>query len=286
MKPELIIRIFTIVSLGGLLLAVGLRLTFAQVVESVRRCRFGLILALNFGLVPVVCALSARWTGLDRDTATAMVLLGAAPFAPVVPIFARLARADIALAAGLTSLYPAISAFLTPSVCGVALRLTTGAEEMHFSSGAVMLVLLATITLPLLCGVGLNQVAPRFSQRCLRPVEVISEAAGACSLAYVTIVEFDAIFSMSGKALLLAAVLFEICLGAGYWLGHEKGSRRVVGLGTSNRNIALALLIALNSFSGRQVVSGVVGLGLVMILLGLAHVGFWRLRDWRRGYQG
>jgi bile acid:Na+ symporter, BASS family len=279
MKPELVIRILTICSLAGLLLAVGLRLTFAQVAESVRRCRFGLILALNFAAVPVLCALGARWAGLDQDAATAMVLLGAAPFAPVVPVFARMARADLALAAGLTSIYPVISAFLTPWVCGLILKPAAGAGGLQFASGQVMLLLVATISVPLLLGVGLNHCAPRLSKRWLRPVEIVSEAAGATSLCYVTIVEFHAIVAMSGKALLVMAVVFELCFATGYALGHEQGSRRVVALGTSNRNIALALLVALQSFPNLHVVPAVVGNGLLLILLGLVHVGFWNLRD-------
>jgi bile acid:Na+ symporter, BASS family len=282
MKAELIIRIFTISSLAGLLLAVGLRLTFAQVTESVKRCRFGLIFAVNFAAVPLLCALAARWAGLDRETTTAMVLLGAAPFAPVVPIFARLSRSDIALAAGLTSIYPVLSSFLTPWVCGLVLKTATGAGELQFATGEVMLVLVATITLPLLVGVGVNQASPWLSRRWLRPVEVISEAAGACSLCFVTVVEFHSILAMSVKSLLVMAAVFEVCLAGGYWLGHEAGSRRVVALGTSNRNIALALLMALQSFPNLHVVSAVVGNGLLLILLGLAHVGYWNLRERQR----
>jgi BASS family bile acid:Na+ symporter len=129
--------------------------------------------------------------------------------------------------------------------------------------------------------VGINQVAPRFSQRWLRRVEVVSEAAGACSLCFVTFVEFDAILAMGAKAILVMAAIFEISLSAGYWLGREPGSRRVVALGTSNRNIALALLIALHSFPNQHVVSAVVGNGLLLILVGLVHVGYWNLRDRR-----
>ena len=138
MKAELIIRIFTIGSLAGLLLAVGLRLTFAEVVESVRRSRFVPILLINFAAVPLLWALAAGWAGLGRDTATAMVLLGAAPFAPVVPVFARMSRANLALAAGLTAIYPVISALLTPWVCSVALRSGAFAINLQFAPGQAM----------------------------------------------------------------------------------------------------------------------------------------------------
>lgn len=279
MQPELIIRILTVCSLAGLLLAVGLRLTFQEVSDSIRRCPFALILILNFLIVPFLCVAAVRWAGLGRDSIVAMVLLGAAPFAPAVPVFARLARADIALAAGLTSIYPVISAFVTPWVCELILEQLLGTMALRFASGQVMLVLIATTTAPLLLGVGLNHAAPHFSRRWLRRVEVVSEATGALSLGYVTFVEFDSIVGMSARALLTTAVLFELCVGAGYWLGREKSSRRVIALGTSNRNIALALLVALQNFGSLRVVSAVVGHGLVMILLGLIHVGYWRLRD-------
>ena len=52
--------------------------------------------------------------------------------------------------------------------------------------------------------------------------------------------------------------------------------RLVVALGTANRNIALALLVAVASFPGTPIVAMVVADGLLLILLGLVHVGWWR----------
>ena len=279
MKPELVIRILTVGSLAGLLLTVGLRLTLAQVSESVRRCRFVWILLLNFLVVPVGCAVAAKCLRLDRDTTTALVLLGAAPFAPVVPVFARMARADLALAAGLTSIYPVLSAVLTPWVCRLVLRQTTDSAGFQFGSVEVMLVLAATITLPLLAGIGLNQLAPGLSHRWLRALETASEALGALSLVFVTVAEFGSIVAMTANSALAVALVFELSLAAGYCLGHTRGSRRVLALGTSNRNIALAILVALQAFPHTRVLAAVVGNGLLLIALGLAHVGYWRLRD-------
>lgn len=282
MNPEIIIRLLTISSLAGLLLAVGLRLRFDQVLDSIKRCRFLLILVVNFLGVPLLCALAARIFGLGRETAVAMVLLGAAPFAPVVPVFARLARADLALAAGLTSIYPVLSALATPWVCDLVLRRVAGVQALQSSSWQVMAVLVGTTTLPLLLGVCLNHYFPRFAQRALRPLEVVSEATGALSLIFVTTVEFGSILAMTGKSLLVMALVFEACLLAGYSLGTSTGTRRVVALGTSNRNIALAILVALQSFPGLHVVSAVVGNGLLLILFGLFHVGCWRWIDLRK----
>jgi BASS family bile acid:Na+ symporter len=112
----------------------------------------------------------------------------------------------------------------------------------------------------------------------LRPVEVISEAVGALSLAFVTVVEFKTILATNWKALLAMALVSELALLAGYVVGGaSKESRRVVALGTSNRNIALAVLVAISSFAGTPVVGAVVANGLLLILLGLLHVAWWRL---------
>ena len=280
MTAELIIRALTIGALAGLLGAVGLRLRFQQITEAVRQCRFFTILAVNFLAVPGLCAGVAYALQVDRETLIAMVLLGAAPFAPVVPVFARMARADLALAAGMTSVYPVISALLTPAICEQILSALAGTKAAGFSFGRVLMVLVATITVPILAGMGVKRFWPRVAERLLRPMEIISEGLGAISLAFVTVVEFGSIVHLGGRAFLATLIVFELSLAVGWWMGgKEVRKRRVIALGTSNRNIALALLVAIESFPNTRVVSAVVGNGLVLILLGLIHVGWWRWKE-------
>ena len=283
MKSETIIRVLTVGSLSGLLLGVGLRLTGGQVLASLRKCRLGLIIVVNFAVVPALAVAMARAFRLGIDLSTGMVLLAAAPFAPVVPVFARMARADLALAAGLTTLFPVLSAFLTPWVCEVTLRAVPDAGAVRFSAGGVLLVLLGTITLPLALGIAVNHLAPALGRRALRPVEIISEFTGAVSLAFVTITELRSVLAIGWVPLLVMALVSEVSLLLGWAIGGpERGARRVVGLGTSNRNIALALLVAIQSFAGTPVVPAVVANGLLLILLGLLHVALWRLGPERR----
>jgi BASS family bile acid:Na+ symporter len=283
MKTETIVRVLTGSALSGLLLGVGLRLTVGQVVESLRKCRFALIVLVNFLVVPALAVAAVRAFGIGPELSIGMILLAAAPFAPVVPVFARMARADLALAAGLTSLFPVLSAFLTPLVCAVALRAVPDVGAVHFDMGVVLLTLLGTITLPLGVGVTVSHFAPRLGRRVLRPVEIISEATGALSLAFVTTTELRSILATGGKALLAMALVSEASLVLGWMMGGpERGARRVVGLGTSNRNIALALLVAIQSFAGTPVVPAVVANGLLLILLGLMHVAIWRFEPEQR----
>ena len=135
-----------------------------------------------------------------------------------------MARADLALATGLTSVFPVLSAFLTPIVCEIALKAVPDAGAIRFNLPGVLLTL------------------------------------------------------VTGLAILARyGLVAELSLGLGYWLcGGSAGSRQVVELGTSNRNIALALLMAVQSFAGTPVMSAVVANGLLLILLGLLHVAWWR----------
>lgn len=273
------IRLLTMTSLIGLLFAVGLRLSWDRMRDSIRRSRLGWIVPANFLLVPALALGVVRGFGLPTPAAVGMLLLAAAPFAPVVPIFTKMARADMALAGTLTALFPFFSAFLTPLICELSLRPLLGAGLLKFNCLAILAVLVSTITLPLVAGVAFSRFLPALGRRLLGPLDIMAEGAGAASLAFVTVTEFPAIVSTGWKPLLAMALVSELSLALGYGLtGASIGTRRVIALGTSNRNIALALLVALESFPGTPIVAAVVANGLLLIFLGLAHVAFWRFR--------
>ena len=60
----------------------------------------------------------------------------------------------------------------------------------------------------------------------------------------------------------------------------------MIAFGTTNRNIALGILVAVDGFSGTGVMAAVVADGLLLIFLGLFHVALYRLhrlfKDWSR----
>ena len=230
METENIVRLLTIGSLAGLLAAVGMRLTTRQVAHALRERRLGLIVAVNFVVVPALVLVATKLGGLGSEVTIGMILLAAAPFAPVVPVFARMARADLALAAGLTALFPLLSVFLTPLVCEMTFAHVAQAASVQFNVSKALLILLATIVLPLGLGLALRHVSPSFARRVLRPAEMLSEAAGAASLAFVTATEWQTILAVGWRPLLVMAIVSEICLFLGYSLGGpDRGARQVIG---------------------------------------------------------
>lgn len=262
---EIAVRVLTTIALAGLLLGAGLQLQWREVTGALAKSKMGRILTVNFLAVPALAAILVWWLQISKEVAAGIILLGASPFAPVVPTFARMAKVDLALAAALTGVFPVLSAFLTPAICAVSMHL-------HFDAISALVALVSTITLPLGLGVALNHFAPKVSRWLIKPVQVISEGVGAAGLALVLIAKYQMILGLGWKALLGVALLSELAFVAGWLCGTNRSDRMVIGLGSANRNIALALLIATHNFPGSATVAAVAGCGLVLILLGLAHV--------------
>lgn len=275
---DTIIRLLTIATLGGLLFSSGLRLTWTEIAAALRQNHLAWILPVNFVLVPVLAFFFARMFQVATETSVGMAILAAAPFAPVVPTFARMARGDLALASALTGLFPLLSAFATPVVCELSLRPWLKTDSLHFDIVSILTLLISTITLPLIAGVVVKHYVPVLAQRLLKPVETISEGIGTVSLIFVVAVDFGSILSTGWRAILAMVLTSELSFVAGYLsCGPSAAARLVAGLGTANRNIALALLVAIESFSRPSIRAAVVANGLLVILLGLVHVGLWRL---------
>ena len=188
-----------------------------------------------------------------------------------------MARGDLALGAGLTAVFPVLSSVLTPMVCWVAAPFLPSVGPLRFALVPMMVTLLATAPLPLVLGLVVRARFPGIAARIVPPVDVVAQAVGAVSLAYVVVVEADGVLAVGLPGLLAMGVVAEISWILG-WLGDRGTPRRglVLGLGALNRNMALALLVAAGSFPGSRIVAGVASLGLLLITLGLVHVGIWR----------
>jgi BASS family bile acid:Na+ symporter len=141
----------------------------------------------------------------------------------------------------------------------------------------MLATLLMTAPLPLVLGLSMRARFPEIAERIVGPIDVVAQAIGTVSLAYVVVSGFQAILSIDWIGLVAMTVVAEMALALGWFLeGGQYRTRIVLGLGSANRNIALALLIAADSFPGTAIVPGVASLGLLLLTLGLLHVGFWR----------
>ena len=246
------------------MLAVGLCLTLSQIAAPLRNVRLvAMGLATNFVLMPLAAVVLGRLLRLDTPFAVGLVILGSAAGAPFLPLLAKLSKGDMAFAVGLMVLLMILSVGYMPLVLPLLLE-GVSVDAMKIARSLLLLMLL-----PL--GIGLVARArwePAAAR--IKPVlDRVSSLSLILLIALLTVTNFDKIVSVFGTRAILAGILF-LLLGfaIGYVLGGPtRETRRVLGLGTSQRNIAAALVVAGQNFSDPKVVVMVVVVAIVGLLL-------------------
>jgi BASS family bile acid:Na+ symporter len=133
--------------------------------------------------------------------------------------------------------------------------------------------LLFTMLLPLATGMVVKNRSGRLAAR-LRPwVGKVSNLSMVAAVLLLIGLNFEALAGTFGTGAVFVGVVFvSLTLAAGYALGGPAvGTRSVLGLGTGQRNVAAALLIATQSFHDDP---GVTVMLLVTTLAGLVPLLF------------
>jgi predicted Na+-dependent transporter len=212
-------------------------------------------LVSNFVLVPLLAVALVRVFPMDPPLALGLFLLAGSAGAPFLIKLASAARSDLALSAGLlVLLVPATVVFLpfyVPlAMAHPSLRGLSYVPSSVLSLGAP---LLSTLVLPLLVGVGVKAAAPRWAAR-LVPIggkvstvavlAVIVATFGANAPQLIRILKSGAI--VPGVLLVLGGFV------VGFLLSRRE-RRAVLGLGTAQRNVAAALVVASRDFADPDV---------------------------------
>jgi BASS family bile acid:Na+ symporter len=253
------------------MLAVGLNLTVAQIIAPLRNVRLvSLALLANFVVMPAACFAIEKLLRLDQSLAIGLLLLGTAAGAPFLPKLAQIAKGNLAFSVGLMVLLMIVTVGYVPLVLPLLLE-GVSVDPLKIARSLVLLMLL-----PLAVGLAIKA---RFEVAAAR-VKPVFDLVSNLSLILLTIliwvVNFDKIIGIFGTRGILASVVFTVL---GYGVGHLLGgpgldTRRVLALGTSQRNIAAALLIGGQNFKDPNVVVMVIVVADVglLILLPLARV--------------
>jgi predicted Na+-dependent transporter len=233
------------------LLTMGLSLKPRDILAPLRRPRLLLLaLAANFGLVPAIAYLLTEVIPLDRSHAIGLLLLGGAAGAPFLPKLAELARGDLAFSVALMILLVIGSAVFLP------LALPLLIPGLQADAWGIARPLLVLMVLPLVIGLVLKSRFERLSVW-LQPVlgQVSNVSLVLLTILFVGSSIDDVVGTLGSGAPGVAGLFALLSLAAGYALGGpEPATRRVLGLGTGQRNIAAALVTATSNFSDPKVV--------------------------------
>ena len=243
------------------MLAMGTGLTVAEIIAALRNHRL-IILALlaNFILMPLCALVLAKILWLDEPLGIGLLLLGSAAGAPFLPKLSQLSRGDLPFAVGAMVLLMIITIGFLPIVLPLLLPEVT-VDPAQIAQSLVILMLL-----PLGAGLFMKARLERFAAQVKPYLDRLSTLSLVLLIVLISIVNFDKVVQVFGTRGILAGLLF-IAFGWMGWLfgGPGDDTRRVLALGTGQRNIAAALVVGSQSFTD----PGVTVMVVVVAILGL-----------------
>lgn len=267
MALEASIKLCTFAGLVAVMLAMGLKAPLADVLQAVRRTRL-LVCALvaNFVLVPLVTVGLLRWFQAAPMISAGFLILSVCPGAPVGPLFASLAKADVPVALGLMVILALLSAIVSPALLTLLVGRLTTESDLKIDYLAIVRPLLLTQILPLACGMLLLRQRPKLANAIAPALGLVGNLLLLVVVGLLIVNEQQSLAAVRvrgwfGMLLLLAASL---AIG---WLcgGPETATRKTLALTTASRNAAVGLAIASTNFAGTAALPAVVAYALLSI---------------------
>ena len=245
------------------MLAMGLSLTVAQIVAPLRKIRLVVLaLLLNFLVMPLGALWLGRLLRLDEPLGVGLLLLGAAAGAPFLPKLAQIAKGDLAFAVGLMVLLMVVTVGYLPLVLPLFL------PGVSVDPGKIARSLFLLMLVPLAAGLAVKAWFATVAASAKPPLDRLSSLCLVLLTVLITATNIQNVLSVFGTGGILAGLVF-IALGfvVGWLLGGPaKDTRRVLALGTAQRNIAAALVVG-SGFTDPRVVVMVIVVAIVGLLI-------------------
>ncbi len=231
---------YAVANLGSM----GLELDLRETAKSLRSVRvLGLTLGWSWVVGPALAVLLTRVLPMAEPYAMGLLIFSLAPTAPALPLFIRIARADMSLAAavmplsvvGTVVLMPVLAPFLIPG--------------LTVSSWAIGKPLLLTVLLPLVVGVVIREYAAPVADRIFPAVKKIAGLSTLLLLVFTLVFHGRALLSALGSFAVGAQVLFTLGMALSYPLafGLNQAQRSALALGVCSRNGG-AMFVAITAF--------------------------------------
>lgn len=256
------------------MLAMGLALTVPVILKSVSNVRLMVLaLVVNFVVVPALAYGAAELLISDSHPGlkTGLILIGAAAGAPFLPKLVQTAHGALALGVGLMVVLMLVTIVYLPVVLPLLLPGDVEVDSWQIAKSLIFLMLL-----PL--GVGLfirtryQELATRF-----QPVATqISTVAIAFLMVALLVVNFEEIIDTIGTGGILAALIVLVgAFVAGFLVaGRPEEHRSVLGLGSAQRNLSAAIVVAAQNFGDdAEVITMVMVVGVLGLVILFAAAG-------------
>lgn len=255
-------NVFTLLFVVSSMLALGLSLTVKQILEPLKDAKL-VVLALvaNFVLVPALALGLWAVIPMDESFGTGLVLLACAAGAPFLPKLVQLAKGDVPFGVGLMVMLMVVTVAFMPLVLPLLLPGVT-VNPMDIASSLVVMMLI-----PLGVGLALRARYPELAASLQPGFDQTAGLALKALLVAMLLLNWRTLLGTIGSGAILAAVLLVVgAFAVGYLLGPAPSGRTVLALGTAQRNVAAAMVVASGNFADDPNVMVMVLVGSVLML--------------------
>ena len=274
MSIDLLNKVATTALLGFVvtsMMEMGVGFTIRQIIDALRDVRLVLLALLaNFVAMPLGALALDKMLRLDEPLGVGLLLLGAAAGAPFLPKLTELAKGNLPFAVGIMVLLAVGTVGYLPLVLPLLLPGVT------VNSGRIAGWLFLLTLLPLAAGLALRAQYGKLAARVKPVLDWVSNAILVPMVLLLAVANIDKILHIFGtRGILAGFLLIGLGFGIGWMIGGPSGDRRrALALGTGQRNVAAALVVASESFSDPSVVIMVIVVTIVglLTLLPLCHV--------------
>jgi BASS family bile acid:Na+ symporter len=245
------------------MLAMGVGLTVVEVFGPLRNARLVvLILLANFILMPLGAYVLTKVLWLDAPLRAGLLVLGCSAGAPFLPKLAELAKGNVALAVGTMVLLMVVTVGYLPTVLPPLSAVSVDPWKIARSLTLLMLV-------PLAGGLGLRACREELAARAKPFLDRLSNVSLILSTLLITVGNIDKVLQVFGtRGILAGLLLISFGFGIGWLLGGTSPSTRsVIAIGTAQRNVVAALLVANEGFSDPKVVVMVIAVAVVGLII-------------------
>lgn len=197
--------------------------------------------AAQFTIMPALAYALGRLLGLEPALMAGLVLVGTCPGGTASNVITFLARGDVALSVGMTTVNTLLAPVLTPLVTWLLLRTTVEVEPWE---------MMLSIALMVIVPIGLGMLCSRYAARHPGATALTPSLAvlAICAIIACVVSHQAGQILHSGCIILLAVVLHNVCgFGCGFLLSRllrlapAKAKALSIEIGMQNSGLATAL---------------------------------------------
>ena len=202
----------------------------------------------QFTVMPLLAWGLARLFLLDEALALGVVLVGCCPGGTASNVITYLGRGDLALSVGMTGVSTLLAPLLTP-----LLTWALAGKSVPVDVVSMFLSILWVVILPIVAGLIVKWIWPKFTERATDYLPAFSSIAIASIVAIIIAANADKLLA-GGLVIVLVVMLHNVCgLSLGYLIGRLLGlsepKKRAISIEVGMQNSGLASSLATIHFA-------------------------------------